>query len=197
MKKIRKKSDVEKEQEKKQKILCLVLGFLLLISTLGYSLMNRESNDSSSSETQVEFYKGTKFVLDSYNYWEMNYENNTIFFNYLPNELENITLTYNGTLSDFRNSVFYYTGSENTRLLSNMNSFVDRLQKVKLEENDENIPLKDCLSSTKIVVFEQANETSVYQKNNCIYISGDISKAADLFMYKILGVADGSGEENK
>ncbi len=185
MKKIEKKEDKLKKEQKQQKILCIVLGLILLGSTLGFAFMNNSSNTTNGYEKR-EY--GTRTFVRGMNYWELEDNGNMYYFNYLPDELLNISVNYNGTMSDFQNSVFYYVGNFNNRLLTNMQNYVLRYQEAKLNDSDKDVPLKYCNSTDNIVVFENSNITSIYSVDNCVYISGDTSKASDLFFYKLLGI---------
>lgn len=184
MKKIKRKEEILKEKDRNQKIIVFVFGFLLIISTIGYAFKNMDDNDDLLQGKVVEEY-GIKFVLVN-DYWEMDYDSGKMYFRYLPSELINIDVEMNKSIIDYVNNVLYFSGDANTLLLGNIYSYVTRFQEVSLTPTDKDIPIKDCASN--ILVFEQSDSTRIYSIDNCVYITGDILKASDLFMFKILGV---------
>lgn len=184
MRKIKKKEEILKEKDRNQKMIVFVLGFLLIISTIGYAFKGLDDNSDSLQGGAVEEY-GMKFTPIN-DYWEMDYGSYKMHFKYLPSELSNISAEINKSIIDYANNVFYFSGEPNILLLENIYPYVTRLQEVSLTSTDKNIPLKDCASN--ILVFEQSEDTEIYSIENCVYIAGDILKTSDLFIFKILGI---------
>jgi hypothetical protein len=186
MRKIKSKSEIERIEKKRQKILTGVLGFILLASTLGYSFLYSDGNDSVSADN-IEYYNDVAFTR-GISYWEVDSGKNTFYFNYLPSDLTNYNVTLNKTMDDYSGQTLYYSGDVNTRFLSNINSYVTRIQESKLSNSDsKDVPVKNC-SLDNVIVFKQSSNSSIYMNENCVILSGDLSKMSDLLFYKLLEI---------
>ncbi len=183
MRKIKSQKDIEKIEKKKQMILTIILGFILLVSTIGFAFSNKQFNENTQ---EVRYYNGLSFVKGS-SYWELRNSDNVFYFNYLPEELMDLECDLNKSINDYSGNVFYYVGNYNNRLFSNISPFVLRIQEAKITESELNVPQKNC-SVDNILIFEQSNNSSIYMKDNCVYLIGDSSKLSDLFFYKLLGI---------
>ncbi len=183
MRKIKSKKDIAHEEKKKQTILAVVFISLLVISTAGYAFSSREDSKESTTETQE--YNGIIFVKQN-DYWVTNIDNQQYVFNSLPEELTNISINITTKLSNYSNQPLYIVNPSTTssKLVSNLYPFILRYQEASLIQTKRDIPIKNC-SVDNMIIFEETNNTKIYQKENCIYIEGNVSQATDKFIYTI------------
>ena len=186
MRKIKTKNDIAKEERKNQLILAIVFISLLVLSTAGYSFASREDSEDQSIETQK--YNGITFLKQN-DYWTTNLNNQQYTFNYLPNELDNIKINITQTLSNYSSKPLYIVNpnKESNKLISNLQSFIQRYQEASIQPTERNIPIKNC-SIDNIIIYTEKNETSIYQKENCIFIEGNFSQATDKFIYNLFEI---------
>jgi len=161
-----------------------VLVFLMVFSTLGYSLMNN-SNESKSkvNEAGLDFYKINGL-------WKTTIEEQVFGFVYLPSEVENVSVEGIYDLGAYINQPLYFVGVNEAapEILNNLQRYILRYQEACLNESScgEDLPLKDCRSN--IISYEAGNDTKVYKNESCVYLVGDAIKAADAFLYETLNI---------
>ena len=186
MRKLETKKAIEKKQKKNQIILGSILIFLLVVSTAGYSIMNVNSESSSTIQEN-----GINFFYQN-GLWLIQTENSAFAFQNLPSKIKDITVDTNKTLNEYISSTIYFKNTPQgaSEILSNINPFILRHQETCIEGETctQDLPVKNC--SDNIFIFvENSAETKVGQVQNCIYIYGDSVRGADAFLYKILGIA--------
>ena len=190
MRKIQNKTELGKKQKKKQIIVGIVLVGLLVLSTLGYSLLSGDRDEKSKQK-----YGGFEFVKQN-NYWTLTIEGKEFYFQYLPQEVDNVSVLGFYNLQNYANKVLYLINLDSSagqEILNNLGIYVLRAQEACLEEANcsEDLPIKNCTDN--LIIFEQEqistdNKTQVYQDANCVYISGDYVRGADAFLYRIFGI---------
>ncbi|MFH1238018.1 MAG: hypothetical protein ABIH79_01320 [archaeon] len=174
-----------RKAQKKKIIVGVALIFLMVVSTVGYSLMqgDSEKNDSKVEENGLTFYRQNGI-------WATSIEGKTFGFQYLPSEIANISVEGDYDLDMYTDQLLYYTSPNEgvIEILNNVGSYVLRYQGACLNETycEDDLPMKDCWSN--IIVIEEGNETKVYNNESCVYLVGDSVKAADAFLYKLLKV---------
>lgn len=186
MRQIKTKEQREKEQKKKQTILSLLLISLLAFSTAGYAFFS-----SSDQETKKVQYKGLNFVQQN-NLWYTTINNNNQAFNLLPEQIEDIPINITKNIQDYTSKPLYIVNSQDAPiiLLSNLQDHTQRIQQacIKPEECIQETPLKNC-SIDNIIIFESNEDiTQITQKENCVYLKGDITKSTNTFLYKIFNI---------
>ena len=179
-------AEVQAREAKRKKIIVgTVLISLMVVSTLGYSLMQGDSEEDTSKveENGLVFYRQNGIWMTSIN-------GETFGFQYLPSEIANISVEDNYDLNMYTSQLLYYTSpSEGViEILNNLGRYVLRYQGACLNETscEGDLPTKDCWSN--VIVTVVGNETKVYNNKSCVYLVGDSVKAADAFLYKVLKV---------
>ncbi len=200
-------------QEKKQRIRNIIIGViivtLMVLSTLGYVIVDRSSQEEQNANT---VYNGFKFV-DSVNGWQTEVGANILTMSYLPQEV----MDFNGTgvssidIAGFTNKVVYVVISDEQEgyasidLFRNLALVALRVQfACPVEDEDssfcqeKNLPIKSCDDASldsKIILLKNETKdetkTSYEYKDSCLSIYGqgsEIIKASDNFIYKLFGV---------
>ncbi len=208
MKSLDTRSEHQKKQRTRKLIIFIIAGIiiaLMILSTLGYVLVDRSGQENQNSGNT---YNGFKFS-DSVNGWQTIVGTNTLTTSYLPREV----MEFNGTgvsssdLYGFTGKIVYIAisddqgGYASADLYNNLNLVATRVQfacPVDRENSsfcqDKNLPIKSCDDATldsKIVLFSNETKAGYEYKNSCLIISGEgseIIKASDNFIYKLFGV---------
>jgi len=181
MRKIRTQAEIEKESRRNQMIIGGILIVLLVISTIGYGFLNKEDKKETSTE-----YNGVEFIKQN-NGWHFEINGVDFLLQNLPQEVENISVSGGFNLQNYAEKTLYFAGDgSKEEILYNLGKYIERYQDACLKECEKNLPVKNC--SDNLIVFEQGEETKVWQDRNCVYISGDYIKASDAFLYKIFGI---------
>ncbi len=189
MRKLETREDAERKDRRNKIIIGVVLVVVMLLSTLGYSLM---SGNKNNEEVATVNYNGLDFYKQG-DFWAVNIQNNVFYFSYLPNETDSNSIKK--SIQDYSGKPLYFTGRglAEQEILRNLQVVVGRAQFACLEEINctEDLPVKNC-SSNVIIIKEQAVTKSIInQEENCVFIitnSSDSVRAADSFLYKILGI---------
>ena len=184
MRKILTQAEIDKKKKKNQFVVGAVMVFLLVVSTLGYSLMSNNDDESSGvSEFGIKFFKSNGL-------WRAEIDGGVFGFQNLPSEILDVNVNISIGLANYSGKVLYFVSPNNgaSEILNNLGGYVPRYQEACLDaENCEgDWPIKNC--SDNLIIFVEANETSVYQNGGCVYIAGDGVAGADAFLYEVLKV---------
>lgn len=182
MRKIKSQAEIDAKRKRNQIIIGVVLVVLMMFSTIGYSLMDKTNN----SVKKVK-YSGVTFV-SSNGLWEI--EGTKMYFNNLPTELNNISVEGTYNLYDYSNQTVYFVNYSDAGelIINNLRGQIERYQEACLESPcGLDLPVKNC-SQDRIIIFSNSEENRVYQRDKCIFISGDYSKGVDAFIYKLFGI---------
>jgi len=193
MKKIETKEVIEKRRRRNQIIVGTVMIVLLVISTAGFAILNRDSDLSSQSEDTktengVEYYK-------QQNIWVTRINNKALAFSYLPSEITDVEISITSNINNLQNKPLYVVNANSAKEMIAFNlipEFVERINDACLSSEDcleNNYPIKDCFVDNIIVYKENLEETKVYQENNCIIIEGDKAKGTDRLLQSLMGLA--------
>jgi hypothetical protein len=177
-------ADVERARRRNNIILGVMMIFLLLASTAGYSLMSQDSEKDSN----VNDY-GFDFVKDG-GIWMTEINGGIFKFQYLPSEISDIDVDSSLDLGDYSGKPLYFVNPNEGvgEVLNNVGDYILRYQEscIKGGNCEGDFPVKDCTSN--LIIFDDGNVTNVYQNGSCIYIVGDGIKGADAFLYDALGI---------
>ncbi|MBS3071221.1 hypothetical protein J4407_02900 [Candidatus Pacearchaeota archaeon] len=185
MRKIIPKHVEEKNRKKNQLTVGLVLIFLMLFSVIGYGFQFiGDSGTDSKAEASTINYNGFQFTQQN-NFFILNLnEMNFIFGNdprgtYNSIEMEKVLQDYSGK------KIYIYSESidAESEIRTNL------IQIAELIETVNNIEAKTC--EDNFIIIRESQATNIKQENNCIFIEGkneDLSRLADSFLLKILGV---------
>jgi len=172
-------------KEKRNKIIVgLLLVGLMVLSTVGYTFYQ-------TGQKKGVKYKGVKFVLMEDGLWHFNL-GKEFATTYTPKETENIFTTLSLSLQDYANKPLYFSHDSEQEgieeVVRNIGQFVSRIQRVCLDECEEDLPVKTC--SDNIIIIRYVNETLIKQEGNCVYVlaKDDIIKASDAFIFRLLGI---------
>ncbi len=203
LKKIETKSGKEIKKRRLNIIIGVMIVALMVFSSVGYAILENDSNSSGSS------YGGYKFVQTN-NGWQVtlaSFSNKNLITNYLPEEV----LNYSGTGADiyyYNSKILYVIISSqqdaqlSSEILRNINDLVSRVQYACSYDNENssfcqetNLPLKDCsdgTSSTTIIKIDSNSSSTSYNYNqNCLTLNGqgtEFIKMSDNFLFKMFGI---------
>jgi len=184
LKKIKTQSEVDRKRNRNQFLIGGILILILVVSTAGFSLMSSDEESNSKAKEQ-----GLTFYKDS-GLWKTSFDDQVFGFKYLPSEVENISVEGTYDLGVYFDKPLYYIGSNEgvSEILSNIGKYALRYQEACLNGTvcERDLPVKNC--DENLIIFEESDETRVYQDGNCVYIFGDSIKGADMFLYKVLKV---------
>ncbi|MFH0831840.1 MAG: hypothetical protein V1886_03170 [archaeon] len=197
MQKIETKSSREKKQRRNQIIIGIALVSIMLLSTLGYSIMDR---NSGQSQGEIKLYNNFKF-LSSAGLWKIQNQDFSLSTRYLPQDVLNIS--YSAALSPefFAGKEVYFSAlSAETRLAVNeldgnlpalRAQFACTVEQENMTECSA-LPVKTCKDNL-IIITAQENKSEflpsrIYSKENCIYIeaeSKNLIRAADRLLFGV------------
>lgn len=190
MKKIVSKYKQKKSDRRKQIIVSVILIGILFVSTIGFAF---QGSDTNSEEQDSIKSNGIKFTEQS-GYWITEIDQAVFIFKYNPEQIQNLNPSVN-SLNNYYNKVLYLN-SENSEaeleLFANMGQFVTRIQRACLKDDEcsyEEAPTKTC--EDNIIIIKQAEEISIIQEQNCVYIQGpeqELTKITDEFLFNILEI---------
>lgn len=188
MKKLETEAEKQKREQRKKTVIGLILGLILLSSTVAFAFLGFERNSNENVQTKVSV-NGLDFYSNG-EIWQTQLSGYNFYFKYLPNETNYLTI--NKTLQDYANKPLYIV-SDNTEssqeIIGNIGSFIERYSPACLKgaECKDNSPIKDC--SDNVIIIQEKNTTRVSQDNGCVFIVSDnVLKETDAFLYRILGI---------
>ena len=187
IRKIENKEELEKRKDRRNQIIVIIFGLILLVGTVGYAFLGWEKTGNQVSG-KVNM-NGLDFTRQG-DVWQTQISGYTFYFHYLPNESEKVNI--NKKISDYIKKPLYLTGSSSadSEIAGNLAQFAERVNLACLQDTNctENIPEKNCSSNMIIIKERQDFAASVYtEEDNCVFIlSNNTLKAADSFIYKIL-----------
>ena len=196
MRKISFKRDEERKKRMNQLILGLLLIFIMLFSTLGYSFSGFNKDEEDKEGVEKVTYRGLEFSKQN-NFWLLNKDGINFIFRYNPVELGGL----NHGLIFLNINNYYgkplYIHSENTEaefeIYRNLDRIAQRIQYACLEDEQnckKELPIKTC--EDNFIIIKQGNSSEITQENNCIFINGqtedELVKLTDEFLFKLLGM---------
>lgn len=183
MRKIISKTEVERRSKNKQIVLGVVLILLLVVSTAGFSWLDRDgTKEGVVEENGIRFYNQNDV-------WLAQIGEQVFSFSYLPSEVKDLAIEGDYDFESYFNQPLYFNRVEEgaVEVLKNLNSYILRYQKSCVEEPcEEDLPLKGC--ENNVIIFTDG-EDGVYREENCVYIVGNQVKGADAFLYKVLNIS--------
>lgn len=200
MQKIETKSAREKKQRRNQIIIGIALVSIMMLSTLGYSIMDRSS---SQEKGETRIYNNFRF-LSSAGLWKIQSQDFNLATRYLPQEVSNIS--YSAVLSpaSFSGKEVYFSAlSAETKLAAselagNLPSLRAQFACTVKQENItecSDLPVKTCKDNFIIITAKQEEQgfspSRIYKEENCIYIeaeSKNLIRAADRLLFGIYDV---------
>jgi hypothetical protein len=191
MRKIITREEKEKKKQRNQLIIGGILILVMVLSTAGYSFMDREN-----TTIKKVVYKDIEFVQDDSGYWNFNMNNNAFMTRYNPKETEGINFFVYSSINNFAGKPLYIVSEYNDpnyEIYRNLNTFVSRINSACLNDNcSGDYPIKNCSEDNIIVIAESiAGPDKIYQDSNCIFVNAPIENQTmftDALLFKILGI---------
>ncbi len=190
MRKIISKYEEDKKRKRRGIIVGIILIGIMIFSTLGYSFLGGEKNDSKKLN-----YNGFEFEEQN-GFWATNIENILFIFKYNPMQIEEINSSLKNVNNYYNKPLYIYSEDEGAELeiyrnLFYENKIVQRMQSACLEGNicDEDLPIKSC--EDNFIIITENNISKINQEGNCVFIEGkkeNLTKITDEFLFKIIGI---------
>lgn len=188
MRRIETKEQKDKKIRRNQIIIGVILILLMVLSTAGYAVFNRDPNQISGK------FKYNNFEFKNENgYWTTNINDLNYYFLYTPNDVNKRELILN-SINNYHNKPLYIN-SENfearQNIIRNLYYISSNIQDACLEGekcSNEELPVKNC--NDNFIIIKEGEE-KIYQENNCVFISGsyeNLQLLTEEFIYKILGI---------
>jgi hypothetical protein len=171
MRKIETPEHVERRRKRNARIGSVVMLLILVVSSLGYAFMSSDSGTTNGGGSGKVYSVGDRWALDI--------GGGTIYFAYPPENVSEIIVDTNLSLQDYYQKPLYISSDSTlvgTEVSYNIGKFSERVQPACYG---------NC-SLDYLIVFKESNQSRVSQKQNCIFIDGDL-RALDAFLYKIFG----------
>ena len=189
LRKIKTQEEIAKKKKQTQIIVGTAMIFLLVVSTLGFSLSTRISEDTQEIEQN-----GFKFFQEN-GRWNTYIEGQNFNFAYLPSQVEEVSVEGIYDLTNYAQKPLYFVGTSqaSSEILNTLERYISRNQEACIEGEDcrEDFPTKTC--EDNLIIFKESKELEsstdkIYKENNCVFIIGDQIKSADAFLYKVLKI---------
>jgi len=186
MKKIGSAEIERRKQKRNQLILGIILALVMFFSVIGYA------SQGATTNTKLIKYKGFEFIKQN-NYWVLEKSGINFYFSSKPNELQDINTTLKPISNYVDEPLYIYSNDPeiNTQIYLNFKKIATRIQPACLENQTckGDFPIKNCTKN--FIIIQESNETSIKQKQNCVYIKGEkqnLLKLIDIFLLKALGI---------
>lgn len=191
MRSIGSKKDIEKRQKRNQWIIGGILIIVMLGSTFGYAFYHIGSNNGERIKIE---YNGYEF-LGQNDFWITTIGGYEFMFRYSPTQVEKSEeeLNYLNSYSGKPLYIFSEDYVAEVEIYRNLGDIVQRFQG-GCPENitcTQDWPVKDC--SNNFIIIKKANESRIYQQDNCVFIEGpegNLTQLTDEFLFKITGIED-------
>ena len=191
----------DKKEKNRRLFMSIFIVVIMSLSVFGF-MMGKDSG------TQLRYndLKFTQLTVGNQLKWVTEINKQDIAFDYFPANIENIEIDpaiidriKNSPQIDFTsdpNSTFKEAIALSQFELSKVFAVAEKYSRVGFnQENEYNIPVITCEETTSIIpvlFFERSNETKVYQKNNCIFVTArsqqDFLILKDRLIYGVFGV---------
>jgi hypothetical protein len=166
--------------------------------------MSFGSENAGGKASKID-YNGISFEKTSYGLWNFTYGGNWYQTTYNPTETANVSVSsdFNKKISGYYNKPLYLSaepindlsGSASQEILRNLQGIISRTNYACSADDlncTQDYTIKNCSTDDMIVFKISANNDSrVSQRDNCAVITyalGDEEKAADAFLFKIMGL---------
>jgi len=185
MRKIETQAEIDKRRNRNQFIVGIVLVGLIVLSTLGYSLMSGNADDEESrvKENGIDFFRQN-------GRWVTQINGAVFGFIYLPSEVSDINVNTSISFGEYSGQPLYFVSPNEgaNEVLVNLGNYILRYQGACLENEtcEGDFPIKNC--DDNLIIFLSGNSNEVYQDGNCVFIVGDSLRATDAFLYKLLQI---------
>lgn len=195
MRKIVSKEEEERKRKRNQTILVIILGAVMILSTLGFALQSGGNVNTTPNPGSVVDYHGFKFINQN-GLWSLgNFTFTNTPYDIVNQTTANVSLGLKPMSSYQGLPVYLYSQdvSSESEAATTMALVAQRVQRACPETANcssmGDLPVKTC--SDNFIIIEASNSSSITQDNNCIYIRGpeeNLVALTDQFLFKALGV---------
>ncbi len=182
MRKIESQTDIEKKEKRRKYAISIFMLVVMVASTLGYAFMGSEE-DSFSNEGN-----GDERVIDTGSQWAVKVGNSYVYLSFGNEAVKNISVSGIYNLGMFQSKPLYISSDNQgavNEISGSIGLYASRAQEACYGKCEKNLPEKNC--NDTLIVFTESSENKVYQKDNCIFIDGDL-RAVDAFLYKVFEI---------
>ena len=195
MRQIETKSSKKKKESRKWMVIGIILVAVMIIGTLGYGFLSRQ--ELGGSNIKKESYKGVEFIMTDSGFWYAAISGYGFYFKHLPKETENISVPF-ARLEEYYYKPLFFVFNDGDmaakgEIYRSLKDFTSSYPQdsclAGAECEDNQLPEENC--SSNIIIFNVKNETSIHREENCVFIESpaeDMVRAADAFLYRLLGV---------
>ncbi len=193
IRKITSRQDEERKRRRNQIILGGILIFLMLVSVLGYSFeTNQTTNTDTSPKASNITYNGFTFAFLN-GLWSTSTNQGEFTFINSPEQSYKVTQDLRPLSSYSGKALYLYSENYDAEAEISRNFYGIANIRYACPENetkcDKNLPVKTCLDN--FIIIREKNETSISQKDGCVFINGnagDLTRLTDGFLLKIIGI---------
>lgn len=190
----------ESKRKRKQRFYQILFGigliFIMFSSIIGYGFISR---DDEEGDQVTRNYHGVEFASVS-DFWVANIGGYDFAFRYHPEDTPRIYTNISSVEAYYYKPLYIQSVEDISaaEIYTNLNYFVERMQKACLDKGNETIcegdlPVKNC--SNNIIVIQEPeegmNSTTITQNQSCVFITAprsELVKATDEFLFKVLGI---------
>jgi hypothetical protein len=202
IKKIISKEEQEEKRSRNLRVITIILGAIMILSTLSYAFMSFQDNSGSSVKNSKITYKGLVFQKTSSGTWSFILLSKTFETLFNPLEIKNnVSINLKKTIYDFQNKPLYIginslddvASNGNYEIVKNLQGIITKSQFSCLDNScTEDYPIKNC-SKDNILIFKKSltNSSSIQENSNCTiltYSQGSEEIVSDAFLFKIFGL---------
>ena len=183
------------EGKSRKKLYVGFLGFMIIAIMVGSALVFW--NDEENAEGSYD-YKGLKFANTDAGWVAYKADNTQVWIMTNPAELANMTVPYVNTAMLRTYSKLYVTYNPKERVKVALNQFFKNIPVPQLVvpactvdiDECKDSPIKNCTDAGNgvgVLLFKEANETSVTFNNDCLVIQGkELTKIVDKIILESL-----------
>ncbi|MDO8459672.1 MAG: hypothetical protein Q7S74_01050 [Nanoarchaeota archaeon] len=182
MRKIILKENLERKRKRNVTLASIFLFAILILSTVGFALFSADQSAQPQTPTN------SSGITDlGGGRWGIALGDKSIVLSNSLATVKDIPVEISTNLISYTQSPIYISSKNDAiaREIANaLSSYANRIQNACYGQCEENLPEKTC--SDNLIVWVDKTENKVYQKDNCIFIEGDM-RAVDAFIYHLLG----------
>lgn len=187
----------ERKEIRNKRIMVIFIGLIMVLSSASFAFL---SFDKTESGITKKTYNDVEFTKDQYGYWAFTIQDYSFQTLFTPDEVENITVNIVKGFADYYGKPLYFgidnitsaSFNGNAELSRNLDNYITKTQFSCLSDKcTENYPIKNCTTDSVITFRESEKASSIKNEEGCVaieYLAGEEEKAADAFIFRILGL---------
>lgn len=189
----------EAKEQRNKKIIVIILGLIMVISSASYAFMSFEKTDSGTTSVDKKTFGGIDFSKTETGTWKFTIQSYNFETQYNPEETMNVSIILTKTMQSYSGKPLYFGLDKledsatygKAEIAQNLGSFILRYQDSCLTTNcTENYPIKNC-TDNNVIIFKQAEKSRINEQNSCVvveYNNDEEIMAADALIFKLLGL---------